>query len=542
MNQVIKLIAGFLLMTITLTAQEEKPMNNGFQLTAPNDPVPFAETITKEDMKELLTVLAADDMEGRETGTPGNAKAAQFIAKQLEKIGVPKVEKLNSYFQDIAFTAQTWEDISMTVGDKTYRNLWDYYAFPNLNSDRNPQNIGEVVFLGYGIDDPNYSDYKGRSVKGKTILIYDGEPQKEGISRITKSSDVSEWTTDRKKKLRTAYAKGVSTVLIIDGNLTQNLGELRGQLLDGRMKMGAGEKTNELYANSIYISTEIAKNIIGGQEKKFTKFRKKIERKGKSKALKLPTKLALKQDKKINQLLGSNIIGFIEGTDPVLKNEIVVVSAHYDHIGKRGNDVYNGADDNGSGSTTVLEIAEAFKKAKDQGVGPRRSVMTLWVTGEEKGLLGSEYYSEFPVFPLENTVVDVNVDMVGRVHSKYEDNPNYIYVIGADRLSTELHKINEAANTKYSNLVLDYTYNDENDPNRFYYRSDHYNFAKNGIPAIFYFNGTHKDYHMISDTVDKINFDKMENIGRLIFHTAWELANRDKRIEVDVVTGESGRE
>ena len=155
-----------------------------------------------------------------------------------------------------------------------------------------------------------------------------------------------------------------------------------------------------------------------------------------------------------------------------------VVSAHYDHLGKRGNAIYNGADDNGSGSTAVLEIAQAFAEAKRQGIGPRRSVMTIWVTGEEKGLLGSAYYSEFPVFPLENTVVDVNVDMVGRVHSKYANNPNYIYVIGADRLSTELHKINEAANDKYSNLVLDYTYNDENDPNRFYYRSDHYNFAK----------------------------------------------------------------
>ena len=224
-----------------------------------------------------------------------------------------------------------------------------------------------------------------------------------------------------------------------------------------------------------------------------------------------------------------------------MKKEIVVVSAHYDHIGKRGNAVYNGADDNGSGTTTVLEIAQAFAKAKADGVGPRRSVMMIWVTGEEKGLLGSDYYSEFPVFPLENTVVDVNVDMVGRVHEKYEDNPNYIYVIGADRLSTELHQINEAANDKYSNLVLDYTYNDENDPNRFYYRSDHYNFAKKGIPAIFYFNGTHADYHMISDTVEKINFEKMEKVGRLIFHTAWELANRDKRIEVDVRTGESGR-
>ena len=537
MAKIIQLFFICAFVTTSLTAQNA--MN--FQLTAPNDPVPFAETITQEDMRTILTVLSADDMEGRETGTPGNTKAAEYIAAQLADRGIPKIDKLGGYFQNIAFTSQLWEDIDLKVDNKPFRHLWDFYAFANLNTSRAAQKIDEVVFLGYGIDDADYSDYKGKNVKGKTILIYDGEPQKNGVSYITKSKEVSDWTTDRKKKLVTAYKNGVSTVLIVDGNLKQNLGELRGQLLDGRMKMGAGEQTEELYANSIYISSEVAKDIIGDKSKKFVKARKKITKKGKARSLTLPTSISLNQSKKIRQLLGNNIIGFIEGTDPELKEEIVVISAHYDHIGKRGNAIYNGADDNGSGSTTVLEIAEAFAKAKVAGVGPRRSVMTIWVTGEEKGLLGSEYYSEFPVFPLENTVVDVNVDMVGRIHEKYADNPNYIYVIGADRLSTELHEINEAANAKYSNLVLDYTYNEESDPNRFYYRSDHYNFAKKGIPAIFYFNGTHADYHRTSDTIEKIQFEKMEKIGRLIFYTAWELANRDKRIEVDVVTGESGR-
>ena len=159
----------------------------------------------------------------------------------------------------------------------------------------------------------------------------------------------------------------------------------------------------------------------------------------------------------------------------------------------------------------------------------------MLVTGEEKGLLGSQYYVEYPLFPLEQTVANVNVDMVGRVDEKYADNPNYIYVIGSDRLSTELHEINENANKNYTNLVLDYTYNAEDDPNRYYYRSDHYNFAERGIPAIFYFNGTHADYHRATDTVEKINFEKMAKIGQLIFHTTWELANREKRIVVDVI-------
>jgi Zn-dependent M28 family amino/carboxypeptidase len=244
--------------------------------------------------------------------------------------------------------------------------------------------------------------------------------------------------------------------------------------------------------------------------------------------------MRLVQKKNTRQLVGSNVLGFIEGSDPRLKDEVVVVSAHYDHLGKRGNSIYHGADDNGSGTSTVMEIAQAFALAKQQGQGPRRSVLCLLVSGEEKGLLGSEYYAEHPIFPLEKTVANVNVDMIGRTDKKHDDNPNYIYVIGSNRLSTELHEINEAANAKYANLELDYTFNAKNDPNRFYYRSDHYNFAKKGIPAIFYFSGTHKDYHQPSDTVDKIMFDKMEKIGHLIFYTSWELANRDERIKVNV--------
>ena len=541
MRLVIFLVALFLVSNSLELAAQQSVNSTDFQLTAPSDPLPFAETITQEDMKKILSVLASDEMEGRETGTTGNAKAAQFIADQLKSFGIPKVAKLDSYFQPIAFTAESWDEISLTVGEQTYRNLWEYYSFQKLNSHRGLQNINEVVFLGYGIDDPNYSDYQGKDVTGKTILIYDGEPQKNGISRVTNSKEVSEWSTDHKKKLMAAHKNGVATVLIIDGKIKDNLGKLRHILIDGSMKMGDVEPTAELYANSLYISPEIAKNIIGKQYRKVVKARKKITKKGKSKTVTIPTEIAIEQKKNIKQLLGDNVIGFIEGTDPELKDEIVVLSAHYDHLGKRGTAIYNGADDNGSGSTTVLELAQAFAEAKKQGIGPRRSVMTIWVTGEEKGLLGSEFYSEFPVFPLKNTIVDVNVDMVGRVHEKYTDNPNYIYVIGADRLSTELHEINEAANKKYSNLVLDYTYNEESDPNRFYYRSDHYNFAKKGIPAIFYFNGTHADYHRTSDTIEKIQFDKMEKVGRLIFHTAWELANRDKRIEVDVLSGESGR-
>jgi Zn-dependent M28 family amino/carboxypeptidase len=182
----------------------------------------------------------------------------------------------------------------------------------------------------------------------------------------------------------------------------------------------------------------------------------------------------------------------------------------------------------------LLEIAEAFKNAKEKGNGPSRSVVFLHVTGEEKGLLGSEYYTDVePIFPLDQTVANLNIDMVGRIDPKRDGDRNYIYLIGSDKLSTELHELSEEVNSKYTQLELDYTYNDENDPNRFYYRSDHYNFAKNNIPIIFYFNGTHDDYHRPSDTPDKINYDLLENRTRLIFYTAWELANRANPVVVD---------
>ena len=230
-------------------------------------------------------------------------------------------------------------------------------------------------------------------------------------------------------------------------------------------------------------------------------------------------------------LKGENIIGYIEGTD--LKDELLVITAHYDHLGiKEDSLIYNGADDNGSGTSSILEIAEAFMLAKKEGNGPRRSILIMPVSGEEKGLLGSKYYADNPIYPLENTVANLNVDMIGRIDD-YHDNPNYVYLIGSDRLSTELHEISESVNDKHFNIELDYKFNDEDDPNRYYYRSDHYNFAKNNIPVIFYFNGVHADYHQTSDTIDKIIFPKIEKISRFIFLTAWELANRDERPKLD---------
>ncbi len=226
-----------------------------------------------------------------------------------------------------------------------------------------------------------------------------------------------------------------------------------------------------------------------------------------------------------------NVIAYIEGTE--FPNEIIVISAHYDHLGKEGNAIFNGADDDASGTVAVLEISEAFQKAKNDGNGPKRSLLFLNLTAEEKGLYGSKWYVENPVFPLENHIANLNIDMIGRIDDAHEDQENYIYLIGSDKLSTELHLLSEKINKEFVNLELDYTYNDENDPNRFYYRSDHYNFAKNNIPIIFYFNGVHEDYHKSTDTAEKIEYELLTKRTKLIFHTAWEIANRSDTIKID---------
>jgi hypothetical protein len=239
----------------------------------------------------------------------------------------------------------------------------------------------------------------------------------------------------------------------------------------------------------------------------------------------------MNQDSGENLPDSANIWAFIEGSEK--PNEIVVVSAHYDHVGMKNGEVYNGADDDGSGTVALLEIAQAFEKAKKEGHGPKRSILILHMTGEEHGLYGSSYYSQNPLFPIANTVADVNIDMIGRRDDLHKESNNYVYLIGSDYLSTDLFNICEAVNTQYTNLDLDYTFNDRKDPNRFYYRSDHYNFAKFGIPVVFLFNGVHADYHKATDEVDKIEFDALTKRAQLGFAIAWELANRDTRIIVD---------
>lgn len=495
--------------------------------------------ILKENLKRNLQVIASDDFEGRETGSEGIRKAADYISKEFNAYGIPFMNGKNDYFQEVMFTWIYWDEAKISVNGETFRHLWDFLAFQDQNQDMVGLSSNEVVFLGYGIDDERYSDYTGVDVEGKVVLIYKTEPiDSKGNYWLTGTSEPSEWNNNVSMKTEAAHRHGAKLVLVIEDEIRKVLDENRRFLIGPKVLLGPPEENaGTPRANSCLVSTKLAKAVIGDQFDKLVKVRDRINKKGKPQNLLIPVDITVDLKKRVQTLNCNNILAFTEGSDPQLKDEVIILSAHYDHLGKRGDDIFNGADDNGSGTVTVMEITRAIALGKSLGKGPKRSVLTLLVTGEEKGLLGSQYYANNPIFPLENTVANVNIDMVGRIDDIYKDNPNYIYVIGADKLSTNLHEINEDMNNRFVGLELDYTYNDENDPNRYYYRSDHYNFAVRGIPAVFYFNGTHEDYHRPGDTVDKINFAKMEKIGRLAFWVVWELANRSERIEVDVKSG-----
>jgi hypothetical protein len=299
-------------------------------------------------------------------------------------------------------------------------------------------------------------------------------------------------------------------------NLKTHLYIFASDEFEGRNTGEPGQKKAVKYLKDFYVSQKI-KSPLGGNE-----YYQEV-----------PAEFLNKNSRRGDLKASENVLAFIKGTEK--PEEIIIISAHLDHEGIKDGEIYNGADDDGSGSMAILEIAEAFKMAVKDGKGPKRSILFLHVTGEEKGLLGSKYYTENPIFPLSNTVCNLNIDMIGRVDDLHKKDSNYIYLIGSDKLSTTLHKVSDSVNTKYTNINLDYRYNAENDPNRFYYRSDHYNFAKQNIPVIFYFNGTHEDYHRPSDTADKIEYDLLAKRTRLIFHTAWEVANRKERLTLDKI-------
>lgn len=497
--------------------------------------VKYANTITVEELKEHLYIIASDAYEGRETGMPGQKKAAAYLADYYKSLGVlPCVE--GSYFQQYPLKKEVVKKAEITANGQLFQFAKDFFFF-NSNAIQENLSLNNIVFAGYGIDDPAYSDYKELDVKDKVVICFLGEPQdKNGVSLISKSADLTDWSLDPGMKMLTAQSKGAKGVLFIHHEYDQFIPRVRYWLDNPGLELDYPVKENaEENIPFLFVKKDLAVALLqeAGYKKNLDKILQKINKKGKTVSFSGTTKAVIHVERTSEKVTAENVLCFIEGSDPVLKNEIVVVSAHYDHVGIIKGEIHNGADDDGSGTVAAMEIAEAFIEAKKQGYGPKRSVLVLHVSGEEKGLLGSEWYSEFPIFPLENTVCDLNIDMIGRKDEAHAADSNYIYIIGSDRLSTDLHVISEESNALYTNLALDYTFNSPNDPNRFYYRSDHYNFAKHNIPVIFYFSGVHEDYHKPGDDPEKIMYEKMSKVAQLVFYTAWDVANRPARLVVD---------
>ncbi|MFT6211344.1 MAG: hypothetical protein ACJATE_001978 [Bacteroidia bacterium] len=496
----------------------------------------YAETITVKDLKSRLEIIASDDFEGRETGQPGQKKAANYIKECFQEFGYQPIEALGGYFQPFRLQLTYPDTVKLVVGNQSFEFLKDMYYFQGFGNML--IKTRDFLYLGYGIDSDSYSDYKDVDVKGRVLLISGDEPlNRKGISWISGTEEKSDWTVDWEKKIDLAQAKGVKALLIIDDNLSSSVSQFGRYIKRPNLELG-DEPQKKDGIPLIYISSKMANKILKRSGSKYSheKLESKINKKGKPRSVSINAPVTIDVNKYREELISENVLAYLEGTEK--PEELVVVTAHYDHLGKKADEIFNGADDDGSGTTSLIELAEAFALAKKDGHGPKRSMLFMTVSGEEKGLLGSEYYTDNPVFPLEKTVVDLNIDMIGRIDENHAPDSNYVYIIGSDKLSTGLHVLSEATNKTYTGIEFDYTYNDENDPNRFYYRSDHYNFAKNNIPVIFYFTGVHEDYHQPTDTVDKIMFQKMEKIARLIFHTAWEIANRDERLKVDVMQKE----
>ncbi|NMM46904.1 M28 family peptidase [Marinigracilibium pacificum] len=473
----------------------------------------YAETITQEDLKDNLTILASDALEGRETGSRGQKMAAAFISAHYESIGLQPGNN-GKWQQPVILENVKQGDAFISNDDKKWNNYENVIIYSNANMSE-PLNV-KTEFVGNGGEE----ELKATDIQGKAVVVMN----KDNRSAIPYARQIIE--------------QGASTAIIVssasDEDFNKYLNQFKYYMSNGRMQLPSDKDTKDF--TIVFVSKTAAAELLGTKVEKMEKAAADAAEGKVSKLKSVKSKEVTFQNKMdIDEVKSSNVLAFIEGTDK--KDELVIITSHYDHIGKasegEGDLINNGADDDGSGTVSVMEIAEAFAMAQKDGNGPRRSILFMNVTGEEKGLLGSDYYTQHPVYPLESTVVNLNIDMVGRVDPEHESDKNYVYLVGSDKLSSELHEISEKTNEKYIGYKLDYTYNDPEHPDRIYYRSDHWNFAKNNIPVIFYFNGVHADYHKPSDEVDKIEWQQLQDRAKLVFYTAWELANKDSRIVVD---------
>lgn len=499
------------------TAQQQDPVQ-----------LKYADLLTEEVAREHLTLLASPEFEGRGTGQQGGEKTAHYLAEQFASYGL-KAPVNGSYFQPVNLVKVSYQVQQFSINDVAYKNGIDFFI--QGDNKQTVYRADDIVFVGYGIQDKKHNDLADIDIQDKVVLVInEGEPKDaNGNSIITGNKKMSEWASSRFKRVQELLKKNPKMVLATGDYVDQNMERFGKRVTGGRFALDDGNNKISGTTKSpvVNISTKLANELLASHQTNLE------QQKNNPSTFIIPTKVDAEMGITKEKLADPNVLGLLEGSD--LKEEIVVIVGHYDHDGILPDGTFfPGADDNGSGTVGVMELARVFAQAKKEGRGPRRSLLFIGLAAEEKGLLGSKFYVENPVFPLENTVACINMDMIGRIDDKHlNGNHNYIHAIGLDKLSSELKQITEGANNTYTQMELDYMYDDPNDPMRLYYRSDHYNFAEKGIPSAFFFSGLHPHYHTQEDTVDKIDFPMMVKRAKLIFHVAWEIANRDKRLPVD---------
>jgi hypothetical protein len=520
----VKIVATFIacyLLPVTLLAQID-------------DAQQYADSITGADLKKHLIIIAGAEMEGRETATPGQRKAAAYIEDQFKLTGLQAPQQLSGYQQLYPIYKDTLINTSLKIRKTNYQFGKDFISNTSAAQTREIRSK-KIIFIGYGISDINYDDYKDKNVKNKIVIFFTGEPKVEDKYIVSGTGKSSTWSFPGiSKKTALARQKGAAAAFVINPameNISQVFVESsrRSNIYLPDEKINENEKVN--YTT---ILPSVASKIFGGAVFNALLLKAKAGEPLNKINIEVKAKTRFNYQKQKIAYYPSNVIGFVEGSDK--KDEFVFITAHYDHLGKQGDKIYYGADDDASGTASVIEMAESFAMARSKGKGPRRTVVFMTVSGEEKGLWGSKYYCDHPLFPLDKTSVNLNIDMIGRSdpEKKNSDSINYVYVIGDDKLSSDLKPISTGINNKYARLELDYKFNNPNDPQQIFYRSDHYNFAKKGVPILFYFDGIHNDYHKTTDTPDKINFELLEKRARLIFLTAWEIANRENMLKRDI--------
>lgn len=503
-----------------------------------------ADKITASQIRDYLTFISSDALEGRDTPSRGLDTAAQFLAVNLSRWGFKPAGDAGSYFQKIALTSDVVDKEQTKVALNGQPLILGEHYLPFTGTyDAN----APMVFAGNGwfVKAKNIDGYRGIDARGKIAIIF-GPPT--GLPRGIARQDLQGTRgVDYMNAFEYAVKQGVAALVIVpDFQFIANWERNRLRMVErGNLTVEKFQAQPERVLAGIIASPQLANTLFQGERASATALFESVYGGPTIEPFELrpEKKLSISIRKQSSAATSTqNVVAVFEGSDPVLKNEYVALGAHYDHVGVgipvNGDAVYNGADDDGSGTTALLAIAEALAHTTPR---PKRSVLIVWHAGEEKGLWGSRYFTDYPTVPLDKIVTQINLDMIGRSKQEGDTNPrnaslsgpNGIYVIGSKMMSTELGELTETVNRQYLNLTYDYRYDDPADPNRYFFRSDHINYARKGIPIVFFFDGEHVDYHRPSDSVEKIDFQKMEKITRTIHMTMWEIADRPARPAVD---------